>query len=190
MFNFDKILDEQMAVAAKEKVQGQYEDALKEAIEFDKLVAFHGVYIGFISEFYPEWFSGMIASFRDDISKQGVDNFLFSARFVANTCETENGLPKKIGCEVDPLCISKVKVTGRDTEFWNMLENFFIRNGLLVDTSGFCGMKIGGTFKQFRDAYYNEMQALPFYEKLNDELYIYDGANPLIINEKIKSKKK
>ena len=34
-----------------------------------------------------------------------------------------------------------------------------------------------GSFGQLRDAYYNEMQALPLYQKLNEELEMYDGAN-------------
>ena len=187
MVDYNSFLKEQLGIVKNEKREQrrieQYNNASVEYNEFDRLAFLHKAYINFITEFYPKWFEEMIKFYRNAIFEEGIENFMFNAIFYLDENDANN--MAHAGCKYKTLKHfsrsdrpDMVYVSAGNTEYWNMLENFFIRNNLLVDsytaTKSLCVM---GSFEQLRDAYYNEMQALPLYQKLNEELEMYDGAN-------------
>lgn len=185
MVNFDKVMKNQLDIASIEKRKQQYTMAMYEEREFDTLNTYYKIYyLEFIMKFYPKWLEDMIKDCRDEILDSGIDNFKFVAEFRESGCEN----PLKAGCVyLSNFSPKTVLIKGYNTEFGNMLENFFVRNSLLEEKKEFGltkGMYIVGTFKQLKDAYYNEMQAFPMYEEFERTLDMYDGSNSISSSEK------
>lgn len=178
MINYDNFLKEQLSIV-EEKKRSQYrleqlKNASNEYEEFDRLETLYSAYIEFISNFYPKWLEDMIEFYREDIFEEGTDNYMFNAILVNGNNKT------RAKCTYSDENPNFIEVNASNTEFWDMLENFFIRNKLLVQTKKIDSEKrmyIKGTFEQLKNACYIEIQALPLYKELNDDLEMYDGAN-------------